>query len=114
MSAHAIGHVHEPVQTLANTSISFSRPPAREKGMHASLPTPTTKILRIYHKSEGFFLILTSKAAPHNPARADSEKIHVLMKAVFRRNTLCIARKSDKIKARIIRKMPKTDCAVLP
>ncbi len=31
MSAHAIGHVHEPVQTLANTAISFSRPPQGEK-----------------------------------------------------------------------------------
>ena len=26
MSAHATGHVHEPVQTLANTLISFFRP----------------------------------------------------------------------------------------
>ncbi len=32
--------------------------------------------------------------------KADFEKNWVLMKAVFRRNTLCIARKSDKIRAR--------------
>ena len=38
-----------------------------------------------------------SKATPHNSARADFEKNWVLMKAVFRRNTLCIARKSDKV-----------------
>jgi len=39
-------------------------------------------------------------------ARADSERICVLMKALFRRNTLCISRKSDEIRAQIIRKMP--------
>ena len=54
------------------------------------------------------------KAIPHNSARANSEKIWVLMKAVFRRNTLCISRKSDKIRAQIFQKAPKTDCAVLP
>ncbi len=41
------------------------------------------------------------KATPHNSARANPEKIWVLMKAVFRRNTLCISRKSDKIRAQI-------------
>jgi hypothetical protein len=59
-------------------------------------------------------LTKTVKATPHNSARADFEKNWVLMKAVFRRNTLCIARKSDKIRARFFRKMPKADCAVLP
>ena len=54
------------------------------------------------------------KAIPHNAARADSEKSRVLMKAVFRRNTLCIARKSDEIRARFFRKMPQAYCAVLP
>ena len=39
------------------------------------------------------------KEALIKSARADSEKICVLMKAVFRRNTLCIARKSDEIRA---------------
>ena len=39
-------------------------------------------------------------------ARADCEKICVLMKVLFRRNTLCIARKSDKIKAQIFRQTP--------
>ena len=34
--------------------------------------------------------------------------------ALFRVNTLCIARKSDEIRAQIFRKMPKADCAVLP
>jgi hypothetical protein len=54
------------------------------------------------------------RAIPHNAARADSEKNRVLMKAVFRRNTLCIARKSDEIRARFFRKMPQAHCAVLP
>ena len=54
------------------------------------------------------------RAIPHNAARADSEKNRVLMKAVFRRNTLCIARKSDEIRAQFFRKAPKTICAVLP
>ena len=49
-----------------------------------------------------------------NSARANPEKIWVLMKAVFCRNTLCIARKSDKIRARIFQEAPKADCAVLP
>jgi hypothetical protein len=53
-------------------------------------------------------------AIPHNAARADSEKNRVLIKAVFRRNTLCIARKSDEIRARFFRKMPQAYCAVLP
>ena len=54
------------------------------------------------------------RAIPHNSARADFEKNWVLMKAVFRRNTLCISRKSDKIRAQFFRKMPKTDYAVFP
>ena len=54
------------------------------------------------------------KATPHNSARANPEKIWVLMKAVFRRNTLCISRKSDKIRAQIFQEVPKADCAVLP
>ena len=53
------------------------------------------------------------KAIPHNAARADSEKNRVLMMALFRRNTLCIARKSDEIRARFFRKMPQAYCAVL-
>ena len=40
------------------------------------------------------------------PARVDLEKICVLMKALFCRNTLCIARKSDEIRAQIFRKTP--------
>ena len=39
-------------------------------------------------------------------ARADREKICVLMMALFCRNTLCIARKKDDIRAQIFRKMP--------
>ena len=54
------------------------------------------------------------KATPHNSARANPEKIWVLMKAVFRRNTLCISRKGDKIRARIFQEVPKADCAGLP
>ena len=37
----------------------------------------------------------TLKATPHNSARADFKKICVRKKALFRRNTLCIARKSN-------------------
>ncbi len=47
------------------------------------------------------------KATPHNSARANPEKNWVLMKAVFRRNTLCISRKSDKIRAQIFQEVPK-------
>ncbi len=54
------------------------------------------------------------KAIPHNSARADPEKIWVLIKALFRRCTLCTSRKSDEIRARIFQEMPKADCAVLP
>ena len=54
------------------------------------------------------------KAIPHNAARADSEKNCVLMMAVFRRNTLCISRKNDEIRARFVRKMPRAYRAVLP
>ncbi len=35
------------------------------------------------------------------------EKICVLMKAAFRRHTLCISRRADKIRAQIIRKAPR-------
>ena len=41
-------------------------------------------------------------------ARADRERICALIKAVFCRNTLCTARKTDKIRAIIIRKLPKS------
>ena len=43
-----------------------------------------------------------------NAARADPEKIWVLMKDLFRRNTFCIPRKSDEIRAQIFREMPQT------
>ena len=67
----------------------------------------------------GFFqslmaLFLVLKATPHNSARADPEKIWVLIKALFRRCTLCTSRKSDEIRAQIFQEMPKADCAVLP
>ena len=42
-----------------------------------------------------------------NSARAGCERICVLMKAVFRRNTVRISRKSDEIRAQIIRRTPK-------
>ena len=54
------------------------------------------------------------KATPHNAARAAGERIWVLMTELFRRNTLCIARKSSVIRAQIIRRMPQSYCAVLP
>ena len=40
--------------------------------------------------------------------KADCERICVLMKAVFCRNTVCISRKTDKIRAQMFRKMPKS------
>ncbi len=41
MSAHAIGHAHEPVQTLANP-LFFAVP--RKAKMLTSLPTPTNAL----------------------------------------------------------------------
>ena len=43
MSAHAIGHVHEPEQTLANTLISFRRLPQGEKKCPQIPPSAPTK-----------------------------------------------------------------------
>ena len=40
-------------------------------------------------------------------ARADCERICVLRMAVFRRNTLCIARKDDEVRTQRIREAPK-------
>ena len=54
------------------------------------------------------------RAIPHNAASADSEKICVLMMALFCGCTLCTSRKSDEIRAQIFRKMPQMYCAVLP
>ena len=51
---------------------------------------------------------------PHNVARADSKKKRVLLKPFFCRNTLCIPRKSDKIRVSFFWKMPQANCAVLP
>ena len=54
------------------------------------------------------------KAIPHNATRADGEKNCVLVKALFRRNTLCISRKSDETRAQFFRQTPQANCAVLP
>ena len=92
----------------------FARPPPKSR---KTVEERNDSVLRvILSVSEGSFGKKSEnvKAAPHNSARADFEKNCVLMKAVFRRNTLCIARKSDKIRARFFRKMPKADYAVLP
>ena len=53
------------------------------------------------------------KAAPRDPARAEFEEGCVLMKAVFRGNTLCIAGKSAKSRAHFVRKTQKPDRAAL-
>ena len=50
---------------------------------------------------ESSFILFFVKATPHNSARADPEKIWVLIKALFRRCTLCTSRKSDEIRAQI-------------
>ena len=55
-----------------------------------------------------------TKATPHNSARADPEKIWVLIKALFRRCTLCTSRKSDEIRAQVFQEMPQANYAVLP
>ena len=55
-----------------------------------------------------------TKATPHNSARADPEKIWVLIKALFHRCTLCTSRKSDEIRAQIFQEMPQANYAVLP
>jgi hypothetical protein len=60
-----------------------------------------------------FFAEKNFKAIPHNSARANPEKKWVLMMALFRRNTLCIARKSDEIRALFFQEAPKADCAGL-
>ena len=54
------------------------------------------------------------RAIPHNAARANPEKNRVLTMAVFCRNTLCISRKSDKVRVRFFQEAPMADCAVLP
>ena len=54
------------------------------------------------------------RETPHNPARADPERIWVLTMALFCRNTLCISRKSDEVRAQIIWEAPKSDCAMFP
>jgi hypothetical protein len=41
-------------------------------------------------------------------ARANPEIIWILTMALFRRNTLCIARKSDEVRAQILREAPQT------
>ena len=48
-----------------------------------------------------------------NSPRADAEKICVLTTALFRRNTLCILRKSNAFGAQKIRRMPKADRSAL-
>ena len=54
------------------------------------------------------------KETPHNSEKVNLEIISVLIMALFHRNTLCIVRKSDEIRAQIYRETPKADCAVLP
>ena len=46
--------------------------------------------------------------------RANPEKNRVLMKALFRRNTLCIARKSDEIRARFFQEAPQAIGSAFP
>ena len=47
----------------------------------------------------------------NHSARAGGERIFVRMKTYFRRNTLCISRKCGKIRAKIIRRMPKANAS---
>ena len=55
------------------------------------------------------------RAIPHNSARADFEKICVRKKALFRRHTLCMARKSNAFADQIFQKPPQTIlCGVAP
>ena len=47
-------------------------------------------------------------------ARAIRERICVLTMALFRRHTLCISRKSDEVRAQIVRKAPRRFVQRLP
>ena len=80
----------------------------------SNLSAPAALFLYIPHKNQkkDLYIALAKGDSPlYNPgeqtmiksARADREKICVLRKALFCRNTLCIARKSDKIRAEIFR-----------
>ena len=54
------------------------------------------------------------RATPHNSARANPEENWILTMAVFRRNTLCISRKSDEVRVQFFQEAPMANCAVLP
>ena len=57
MSAHAIGHVHESVQTLANTMISFPVP-RKGKEMQANpAPSAIKETSFVYQKDKRGFLV---------------------------------------------------------
>jgi hypothetical protein len=84
-------------------------------GLHAPAYNDTRKSADSQYRREVSFFPMQKRrsviewirATPHNSARANPEKIWVLMMALFRRNTLCIARKSDEIRAQIFQEAPK-------
>ena len=61
MSAHAIGHVHRPVQTLVDTFISFSRLPQAKKKckqIPPSAPHPKHRLIQCVNSVFRFFYAL--------------------------------------------------------
>ena len=93
--------------------------PEAQPAKTASTPEPVMQSAAPTELDDGFVLIPSGrclmgspetenwriKAIPHNSARADPEKIWVLIKALFRRCTLCTSRKSDEIRAQIFQEM---------
>ena len=73
----------------------------------SQIRTPDGKHRVVYHGT-------SSKATPHDSARAKPEKNQVPRKAIIHRNTMCIARKKDEVRVQFFQEAPMADCAVLP
>ena len=73
----------------------------------SKIRTPDGKHRVVYHGT-------SSKATPHDSARANPEKNQVPRKAIIHRNTMCIARKKDEVRVQFFQEAPMADCAVLP
>ncbi len=73
----------------------------------SKIRTPDGKHRVVYHGT-------SSKATPHDSARANPEKNQVPRKAIIHRNTTCIARKKDEVRVQFFQEAPMADRAVLP
>ena len=67
MSAHAIGHVHRPVQTLVDTSISFSRLPQAKKKCKQIPPSAPHLKHRLIQCVNSVFRCIYSVLNPEEP-----------------------------------------------